>query len=250
MRARTALFVALVVSLAGAAAFSGLGLSSVENLGFARTRQEAISAASIASAELTEMRPASSLRVYWRQPGTLSVTVNLRPQSKRSVEQNWRCLQEDWKEIRTAVASLSAQATTSCDSFALHAGTTGGGSLKWTWCTATETGALKEVREMIEHKAHADYSEATAHLERGRDQVGERQFAAAVASFKNGIQALGKSYLDPSSTLDDTGMKLVLAQAKEKEGKLDTASAILERVLETRLSLYASRHMSAATSEQ
>lgn len=103
---------------------------------------------------------------------------------------------------------------------------------------------------MIERKSHADYSEAAAHLERGRGQVGERQFAAAVDSFKSGIQVLGKSYLDPSSTLDDTGMKLVLAEAKEKEGKLDVASAILERVLETRLSLYASRYMSSATSQR
>src|SRR6266446_2746917 len=191
MRVRTALFVALVVSLAGAAAFAGFGRSSTENPRSARAVQQAVSDASIASAELTERRPAANLRVYWREPGTVSVIVNLCAQSKQPVEQNWQCLEEDWKEIRSAVAGLSEQGTTSCDSFALHAITTGGGRIKWSWCAATETRALKEVREMIEHKAHADYSEATAHLERGRDQVGERQFAAAVDSFKKGIQVLG-----------------------------------------------------------
>jgi hypothetical protein len=211
--------------------------------------QKAVSDASIASAELTEIRQATNLRVYWREPGTVSVNVNLRSQSKQPVERNWLCLEEDWKEIKAAVAGLSEQGTTSCDSIALHAVTAGGGSLKWSWCAATETRALKEVREMIEHKAHVDYSEATAYFERGRAVAAERQFAAAVDSFKKGIQVLGKSYLDPATTLDDTGMKIVLAQAKENEGKLETASAILQRVLETRLSLYASRYMTSATSQ-
>lgn len=220
-----------------------LGLPSPESLRHAQTAHETMADASIASAELTESRPDASLRVCWRQSGSVKVTVKLSSGPNMPVERSWQNLRDNWKEISAAVANLSEHGVTSCDSFVLRAITAKGSSLMWAWCPVSETKELREVREMIENTAHAGYTEATAYLQRGHDLHEGRQFAAAADSFKNGIQILGNSYIDPETTIDDTGMKLVLAQSRENEGKLDVASTIFHRVLETRLKLYASRYL-------
>jgi hypothetical protein len=250
MRAKAAFFAASVVSQMAANAIFLLSLGSAGSLQSAQTAKKNAADTSIVSAELTESRPAAAFRFYWRQPGSVSVTVRLRSGPSQPVERSWQNFQRNWQEISTAVASLGEQGIKSCNSFALRVIAADGVSRKWAWCSTSETKELKEVREMIENRAHAAYAEATAYLERGHSLISGRQFAAAVDSFKSGIQILGSSYLDPKTTVDDTGMKLVLARSRENEGKLDIASTIFERVLQTRLKLYASRYLDAAQPKQ
>ena len=241
MKARTACFAGSVVSLAGVVAVFAFGGVSSEAF---RPTQKALtmSAAEIVSAELQENRPDASLRFLWRKPGSATVAVRLSVGPAEAVEHHWSSLEQNWKEISAALAALQQPVVGSCSDFALRAITAKGITVQWSWCAASETRELKEVREMIEEKAHVEYVEATAHLRGGHDLAGGKQFAAAADSFKKGIQILGNRYLDQSKTVDDTGMKLVLALSKENEGKLDMASAILERVLETRLKLYVAKY--------
>lgn len=241
MKARSACFAGSVVSLAGVAAVFAFG--GVSSEASRRTQAErTVAAVEIVSAELRESRPDFSLRFLWQKPGSAKVAVRLNAGSAEAVEHHWSGLEENWKEISTALAALHQPIAGSCSDFSLQAVTTKGSTLEWSWCAASESRALKEVREMIEEKTHAAFAEAVAHLRSGHDLVAGKQFTAAADSFKKGIQILGNHYLDRGKTVDDTGMKLVLAESKENEGKLDTASAILERVLETRLKLYAAKY--------
>ena len=54
---------------------------------------------------------------------------------------------------------------------------------------------------------------------------------------KKGLDTLGAQYVSPS-TIDDTGMKLVLAGAEEQKGSFQVAAMIRRRVLLARLSLF------------
>jgi hypothetical protein len=56
------------------------------------------------------------------------------------------------------------------------------------------------------------------------------------------IVALGGDYLSPK-VIDDTGMKLTLANAEARAGKLAGAVTLKKRVLESRLEMYRKLHL-------
>jgi hypothetical protein len=56
------------------------------------------------------------------------------------------------------------------------------------------------------------------------------------------IAALGSDYISPK-TIDDTGMKLTLANAEARAGKLAVAVTLKKRVLESRLEMYRKLHL-------
>jgi hypothetical protein len=58
------------------------------------------------------------------------------------------------------------------------------------------------------------------------------------------IAALGSDYISPK-TIDDTGMKLTLANAEARAGKLAVAVTLKKRVLESRLEMYRKLHLSS-----
>jgi hypothetical protein len=56
------------------------------------------------------------------------------------------------------------------------------------------------------------------------------------------IAALGSDYISPK-TIDDTGMKLTLANAEARASKLAVAVTLKKRVLESRLEMYRKLHL-------
>ena len=56
------------------------------------------------------------------------------------------------------------------------------------------------------------------------------------------IAALGSDYVSPK-TIDDTGMKLTLANAEARSGKRAAAVTLKKRVLESRLEMYRKLHL-------
>ncbi|MDM8559706.1 hypothetical protein [Candidatus Parabeggiatoa sp. HSG14] len=81
------------------------------------------------------------------------------------------------------------------------------------------------------------YAEAFAYWQCGRTIQSSNKLNA-IAIFRWGIERLGNFYQN-QNTIDDTGMKLVFAQAKESGGDLNVAAALFEKVLHSRLSIYA-----------
>ena len=64
----------------------------------------------------------------------------------------------------------------------------------------------------------------------------------AGAFLDKAIAALGSDYASPK-TIDDTGMKLTLANAEARSGKLAVAVTLKKRVLESRLEMYRKLHL-------
>lgn len=76
----------------------------------------------------------------------------------------------------------------------------------------------------------------------------QASLAAADATMKNkdweaanrrlleGLKTLGDRYVLPAS-IDETGMKLVAAEAEEKNGRLENAAQMRRRILQTRLDM-------------
>ncbi len=76
--------------------------------------------------------------------------------------------------------------------------------------------------------------------------VKKEEWALANTLLKEGLDTLGDLYVS-SDIVDDTGMKLVLASAKENEGSLQVAATIRRRVLAARLSLLREKNVNAAS---
>ncbi len=76
--------------------------------------------------------------------------------------------------------------------------------------------------------------------------VKKEEWALANTLLKEGLDTLGDLYVS-SDIVDDTGMKLVLASAKENEGSLQVAATIRRRVLAARLSLLRETNVNAAS---
>ena len=76
--------------------------------------------------------------------------------------------------------------------------------------------------------------------------VKKEQWEQANTLLKEGLDTLGDLYVS-SDIVDDTGMKLVLASAKENEGSLQVAATIRRRVLAARLSLLREKNVNAAS---
>ena len=72
------------------------------------------------------------------------------------------------------------------------------------------------------------------------EQALERQeWPLANVLLKRGLDSLSDRYT-ASNSIDDSGMKLVLADAEEKKGNLQTSAQIRHSVLASRLSLFVS----------
>jgi hypothetical protein len=68
------------------------------------------------------------------------------------------------------------------------------------------------------------------------------QLEQAEAFLDKAIAALGGDYIS-SKTIDDTGMKLTLANAEARSGKRAVAVTLKKRVLEARLEMYRKLHL-------
>ena len=78
--------------------------------------------------------------------------------------------------------------------------------------------------------------EVEAILKAAEQAIERQEWSLANALLKQGLDAVGDRYI-VSNTIDDSGMKLVLAETEERKGALQTAAQIRRGVLASRLSL-------------
>ena len=116
----------------------------------------------------------------------------------------------------------------------------GGERTRIVWSPGGEPEPLAETRRHLQQAAHLAYYEARLALERGRDDAQRDEYDQACRTYRAGLDALGDRYAGPELD-DDTEVKLLLARSREREGNFAAAAAILERVLEARLTVYAQR---------
>ena len=92
------------------------------------------------------------------------------------------------------------------------------------------------------------FSEAKQDLASGQSLQARGDYEAAIAAYHHGIQILSDRY-STAALNDDTGMKLVLAKSNEEKGNLQSAAAVYERVLGSRINALAEKHPNLKTGE-
>ena len=196
--------------------------------------------------EFSTRRPHSVARVRQTGPATVEVTIALTAEGPAgTVTLTWAGASLDPVRLGERMAQLRSPVTTGDQSLVVRVG---GQTHSLAWSAAQETPELKELRASLEQASHVPLAEATAFLERGRAHEEAKSLEAASESFQHGIDALAKLYRDPES-LDDTGLKLTLAHAQLEKGDLESATALLEGVLDSRIALYRKAHLKASAPE-
>jgi hypothetical protein len=126
--------------------------------------------------------------------------------------------------------------------------TSDGKSTRVTWSSDAETEELRQLRQLLEEVGHLAFVEAKAYEARGHTLVHAGAVTAGIDAFRMGLNSLADRYFDPER-VDDTGMKLVLAEQNRKGGKLDIAATLYERVLNDRLGIYAAHKLPTTSSQ-
>lgn len=83
-------------------------------------------------------------------------------------------------------------------------------------------------------------------LESADQAIATEDWAAANVLLKRGLKQLGSRYVS-ADTIDETGMKLVLADAAEKRGEPQNAARMRRNLLSTRLALLRKRLEASST---
>ena len=76
---------------------------------------------------------------------------------------------------------------------------------------------------------------------RGQEAYGKHDFTGAIALFEEAITLLGDSYYH-DNLLDDTDMKLMLADSFKKDGELEKAARIKGNMLSNRITVWKEKY--------
>lgn len=112
--------------------------------------------------------------------------------------------------------------------------------LEASWATKTESEVLAALRRTILAVARVTYLEALAHLHRGHAKHSDGNELEAIVEFRRGIALFGSSYRAPHM-LDDSEVRVGLADFEERHGRWEKAAHFLETALECRTMQYAQR---------
>ena len=192
-------------------------------------------------------RSTSTVEIRWQQPDTVTITVKLpRVDQDESREERWEGAPLEDNRAQAAVARCRPLTLGERPDFDLQA-TSDGKSTRVTWSSDAETEELRQLRQSLEEVGHLAFVEAKAYAARGHTLVHAGAVAAGIDAFRTGLNSLADRYSDPRR-VDDTGMKLVLAEQNRKGRKLDVAATLYERVLNDRLHIYAAHKLSTGKS--
>ena len=118
-----------------------------------------------------------------------------------------------------------------------------GSALRQAWaCTvASLLGAAllacaAPARTSAERMTSSDIESAESDNAAARRLIAQHDWAAADACLRRGLAALGDGYA-ADGTIDETGTRLVLADAKARAGDLPLAVTLRQRVLDNRIAL-------------
>jgi hypothetical protein len=79
--------------------------------------------------------------------------------------------------------------------------------------------------------------------------LGSNDWQGAVSAARSGIDELGNDYARPP-VIDDTSLKLELAETQLQEGKMEPAANLFVRMLKNRLTLFMQAHPKARKADR
>ena len=176
--------------------------------------------------------------IEWTAPDAVSVSVELPPRPDRSRSRCvWKGAPEGGTQLQDELSRLRSRTSGQGQDYGLSLSQGGQPRANLAWSTQDEPVDLAHLRGELERLAHLPFEVARAYYERGTHHKDTGALALALDDLRDGIHALGDVYRSPSA-LDDTGMKLALAEQEEKQGRLDITANLYARVLESRLAQY------------
>ena len=180
---------------------------------------------------LEEIRSHAQVVIHWRGPDAVTARVHVKAQpAERDETHAWRVEPEDAKALWESL-----------DRVRQETGAAGDVSMRWhEEASAPETPAQRDLRERLHRAGHAEGAVALTALHVGQALAAAGRRDDAVAMYRFGIAELGARYASVD-LLDDTGTKLILAEHRLAAGDADQAAALLERVLESRTTVYVKR---------
>jgi len=104
----------------------------------------------------------------------------------------------------------------------------------------TSTVLVQQKPMSIKPPSHLTRSGSRAWWALGQFWLAVNNYEGAIICAKTGLEELGDDYADPTA-IDDTRMKLWLAEERIQKGHLSDGADMMLRILESRLYLYAER---------
>ena len=105
-------------------------------------------------------------------------------------------------------------------------------------CASAEPERTSGLGVCMTDQAYVGAAEA---YENGVTALGRKEFRAASKIFDHGLHILGDNYFY-DGLVDDTGIKLVIAQSEESKGVFEVAANIKGRVLDSRLEAFRAKN--------
>jgi hypothetical protein len=101
-------------------------------------------------------------------------------------------------------------------------------------CAANSSSVQQPV--VAERGSAMDLKMVRQHVDAASIANDQRRFADSIAQSRAAIKAMGDTYRS-ANQIDDTGMKLTLAEAEAAKGNMETAAVMLLRVAKVRAEL-------------
>jgi hypothetical protein len=103
----------------------------------------------------------------------------------------------------------------------------------------TLAGGIKMRTNTLDRRTQ--FREGFGYLQSGQAMEESGRFEAAIRDFQEGLRVIGEDY-GSVNTIDDTSMKFMLARTQIQGKQFKQAAAVLQRILETRLNLFAGKY--------
>ena len=192
---------------------------------------------SFSALEFVRKRTTGQITIQWDAPEQVVVSVWLIGKPEVKLERTWQGPPTGAEKIRAEVTFLQDEKLDRVEEYTLRSMPEGAAAATVIWSDGAETEKMASLRRMLEEAGHLHCAEAMAYLKRGRVLVADKDHSKAVQPLRVGIEILGDRYEDPDS-IDDTGMKLVMARSNQEKEEFETAATLLDRVLESRIRQY------------
>lgn len=192
----------------------------------------------------------SKATVQWITPTAVFVSIELAGEGpEKNLRRTWDGGPEDAEQIQAMLAAVEERKGGPSADFTLHLFRRGDQFATLAWAASDETDALAGLRASLERAGHLACVEAMACFRRGHAFGEGGAYSQAIEALRKGIASLGNSYRNLEA-IDDTGMRLALAESYEKTGEIELARNIFERALKTRIDEYLNAHSLESSIEQ
>jgi tetratricopeptide (TPR) repeat protein len=188
--------------------------------------------------------------LQWLTPTAVFVTIELAGEGpEKNFRRTWNGKPAAAEKIQQMFSGIEELPHSGGDGFALHLFRKGDRVATLEWSAEDEPETLQRLRALLERAGHLDCAEAMACWHRGHAFAEGTAYSQAIEAFRRGINGLGDAYRN-QELIDDTAMRLALAESSEKTGEMELARTLFERALQSRINEYLITHRLASDAQQ